>query len=72
MNEKDYNEIINAGSFRRIGKTMEALQKVDIAIRNGDKFPILYVTKEQTAVIISLEEYKRLKELERNEKRSKE
>lgn len=70
ISEEKYNEIINTGYRFEIRKTIQALDKVDMAIREK-RFPILYVTKEQTAVIISVEEYKRLKELD-NEKRPKE
>ena len=70
MEEKKYNEIIDVGYRFNVSKTIQALDKVDLAIRQK-RFPILYITKEQPAVIISVEEYKRLKEFY-NEKRPKE
>ena len=44
---------------RRNGKTLEILANIDIQIRK-EKFPILYMCKPKSAVIISQEEYKEL------------
>ena len=57
-------------SGRKNGKSFARLLELDDNIRKGN-FPILILRKPQEAVIISLEEYKRLKELD-NEKRPKE
>lgn len=60
MKEKKYNYLITHGG-RNPNKTFDKMLELDKTIRQKDKFPILYITNEQTAVIISVEEYKRLK-----------
>ena len=60
-------QIISRRTIRRNGKTLEIWAMIDLQIRE-QKFPILYLCKPTPAVIISQEEYKRLKELD-NEKR---
>ena len=54
-------QIANRRTMRRNGKTIEIWSQIDCQIRE-QKFPILYLCKPAPAVIISQEEYKRLKE----------
>ena len=60
MEDKKYNYLITH-SGRNPSKTFDKMLELDTVIRQKDKFPILYITNEQTAVIISVEEYKELK-----------
>ena len=62
MEDKKYNYLITH-SGRNPSKTFDKMLELDTVIRQKDKFPILYITNEQTAVIISVEEYKELKKL---------
>ena len=58
-------QIATRRTMRRNGKIIEIWSQIDCQIRE-QKFPILYLCKPAPAVIISQEEYKRLKELEKD------